>query len=773
MMAGWLANLAATELPDGFNETLVVSGLPSPTAMAVAPDGRLFVCQQNGQLRIVKDGALLSQPFLMLTTDPTGERGLLGVAFDPGFATNQFVYVHYTVPALPSHNRVSRFTAAEDVAVPGSEVVLLDLDELSATANHNGGALGFGREGKLFIATGDNARSFKSPALDNLLGKVLRLNPDGTIPEDNPFYLSATGVNRAIWATGLRNPFTFAIQPGTGRLFINDVGEVTWEEINEASGGADFGWPAHEGPSPDNLGFTSPLHAYGHGVGEAEGCAITGGTFYNPSLPQFPPGFIGKYFFADYCAGWIRVLDPADPDHSEPFASGLAAPVALAVGLEGALYYLSRGSSALFKIQASGSPGIVAHPVDQVVTPGATAIFTVAASGAEPLAYQWRCNGTNIPAATNVSHAVTGTSPADSGRQFAAVVNNPYGCVTSNPALLLVTTDPPPLAVITQPVPGTKYRGGDTIHFAGTATAGDGSPLAVEGFTWMVAFHHGQHTHPFLGPIAGVTNGSFTIPTSGETASDVFYRIQLTATNGAGLASRAGVDLEPRTSILSLLTTPPGLRVTVGGQPMLTPATVTSVVSMARSLGVVSPQSLNGTTFGFLKWSDGGAATHGISTPETNTTYVASFVSDADPPVLNLAPAGPAMVLSWPAISTGFVAQAARTLVPGVPWEVATNLVTTSGIWYSTEADTSAGGAFFRLASTSPVAPWLSFSHSGSTLLLRWPTQAVGCILESTRSLTPVVPWKLMTNPITLINEQHQLLISQPTGNQFFRLMKP
>src|SRR6266566_7508048 len=194
----------AATLPPGFTEAQVGSNLSgSPTAMAFAPDERLFVCQQGGQLRVIKNGALLPTPFLAVTVDSSGERALLGVAFDPGFSANHFVYIYYTATTPVTHNRVSRFTANGDVAVPGSEVALLDLNPLSSATNHNGGAMHFGPDGKLYIAAGENATPSNSQTLSNLLGKILRINPDGTIPPDNPFFGSATGNNRSIWALGL------------------------------------------------------------------------------------------------------------------------------------------------------------------------------------------------------------------------------------------------------------------------------------------------------------------------------------------------------------------------------------------------------------------------------------------------------------------------------------------------------------------------------------------------------------------------------------------
>ena len=187
---------------------------------------------------------LLSQPFLTLTVNSDGERGLIGIAFDPAFATNQFVYVYYTATTPTIHNRVSRFTASGNVAVPGSETIVFDLDNLSSATNHNGGAIHFGPDGKLYVATGENGNSaLNAQSLNTVLGKILRLNKDGTIPTDNPFFTSTTGKNRAIWALGLRNPFTFAFRPFAGDLYINDVGETSWEEINDGIAGANYGWP--------------------------------------------------------------------------------------------------------------------------------------------------------------------------------------------------------------------------------------------------------------------------------------------------------------------------------------------------------------------------------------------------------------------------------------------------------------------------------------------------------------------------------------------------
>lgn len=338
----------AATLPPGFTETSI-GGLSNPTAMQIAPDGRIFVCQQGGSLRVIKNGVLLPTPFVTLSVDPNGERGLLGIAFDPNFASNNFLYLYYTVASTPRHNRVSRFTANGDVVVPGSERIILELDNLSTATNHNGGAIHFGPDGKLYVAVGENANPANAQTLGNMLGKVLRINSDGTIPADNPFFNTATGSNRSIWALGLRNPFTFAFQPGTGRLFINDVGQSAWEEINDGIAGSNYGWPNSEGPT-SNPAFRSPVFAYEHGFSPTTGCAIAGGAFYNPASAQFPPSFIGKYFFADLCSNWIRVFDPATGTASG-FATNVPSPVDLKVDADGSLYYLARGSGAVVRVQ--------------------------------------------------------------------------------------------------------------------------------------------------------------------------------------------------------------------------------------------------------------------------------------------------------------------------------------------------------------------------------------------------------------------------------------
>lgn len=378
-LGAYVRDAAAAALPAGFTETSI-GGLSQPTAMAIAPDGRIFVCEKGGALRVIKDGVLLPAPFVSLTVDTFSERGLLGVAFDPAFASNGFVYVYYTTTA-PIHNRVSRFTANGDVAA-GNGTPILDLPAVGP-GNHNGGAIHFGPDGKLYVAVGEHANTANSQDKSNLLGKILRLNPDGSAAPGNPF-AGESGADPRVWALGLRNPFTFAFNPANGQMFINDVGSGgpnVFEEINDGIIGANYGWPIEEGipPTPSAV-FTRPRFAYDHSDGS---CAITGGAFYFPAVSQFPGQYAGGYFFADLCGGWIKRLD-LDSDTVTDFATGIAGPVDIQVGSDGSLYYLSIFSGTLTRVQY-GVAGVL--PVAPIMnTPltngGAFRLSWTASSGA-------------------------------------------------------------------------------------------------------------------------------------------------------------------------------------------------------------------------------------------------------------------------------------------------------------------------------------------------------------------------------------------------------
>src|SRR5688572_8163931 len=334
-----------------FVNEVVVPGIASATTIAFLPDGRMLVGELSETIWVVQPGANAPDPDPFLQLDNSqleGEQGLMDLVLDPDFAQNNYIYVFYTRGSR-NRDRVSRFTVSGNVALLNSEFVVWE-DPATTTLDHHGGALAFGPDGKLYISVGDNLASDDIQRLDSYRGKVLRVNPDGTAPVDNPFF-DGVGPNRdEIWALGFRNPFRMSFDP-TGRLYLADVGgnepSTAIEEINLVVAGANYGWPFCEGTCSEP-GMTGPVYSYPHLGRDA---SITGGFFYQGN--QFPSDYRGSYFFADYVQNWIKRLtfntngavaamhnfEPEDDTKDGPYGD----PVKLIEGPDGALYYVDIG----------------------------------------------------------------------------------------------------------------------------------------------------------------------------------------------------------------------------------------------------------------------------------------------------------------------------------------------------------------------------------------------------------------------------------------------
>src|SRR6266545_6250337 len=294
----------ATYSIPGFSDTAVVSGLSQPTAFTWTPDGRMLILEKAGRVRIVVDGVLQGTAALDISAsvDSGVEKGLLGICLDPGFAINGHVYLYYT--NLVPQNRISRFTMSGDTLVPGTESVILD--HIDATnGNHNGGHVAIGPDGKLWTAPGDSgtggAKS-QNLAVGSFNGKVLRMELDGSPAAGNPFLADPTKEPR-IWAYGFRNPWRFTFRPSNGSLYVSDVGQSTYEEIDVVTAGGNYGWPMAEGTLGGCAGCIAPAFEYDHTVGQA----IIGGVFVTGGL--YPAFLRGKYVFGDYVSSWIRYLE--------------------------------------------------------------------------------------------------------------------------------------------------------------------------------------------------------------------------------------------------------------------------------------------------------------------------------------------------------------------------------------------------------------------------------------------------------------------------------
>jgi glucose/arabinose dehydrogenase len=368
----WLASPAACGSGDGDGTPLgppggtvpvrlqeVASGLAFPTYLTSPPGDtdRLFILEKGGAIRIVKDGALLPDPFLDLSgaVSTGSEQGLLGLAFDPAYAENGRFVVHYT--DTDGNTRISLFRVAADPdrADPASEAPLLAVEQ--PFSNHNGGQILFGSDGMLYIGLGDGGSSGdpggRGQSRADLLGGILRVDVGSgsgyTVPSDNPF-AGRTDARPEIWSIGLRNPWRFTFDPTTGDLYIADVGGSAWEEVDvstaaEGAGrGVNFGWNRMEGrhchasSACDQTGLALPVLEYSHD----EGCSVTGGYVYRGAAI---PALQGHYFYADYCQGWVRTFRFEDGQAVEPQSWPTLAPGGLIPSFgqdaAGELYVLS------------------------------------------------------------------------------------------------------------------------------------------------------------------------------------------------------------------------------------------------------------------------------------------------------------------------------------------------------------------------------------------------------------------------------------------------
>ncbi len=356
-------------LPPGLTLALqpfVTSGLSSPVFLAQPlNDGRIFVVEQAGRIRVVRAGVLQATPFLDISTRVVsgGERGLLSVAFHPQYATNRFFYVYFT--GANGEIRIERFTATANAEVADPTTSRLIISVAHPVANHNGGLVAFGPDGMLWAALGDgggggdpdrNGQNFNA-----LLGSMLRLDVNGgdpyAVPANNPF-VGQAGRRGEIWAKGLRNPWRFAFDAPTGLLYIADVGQNAREEVNAdaySTGGANYGWNIMEGlicynaTTCNQTGLVLPVLDYPHGTGD---CSVTGGYVYRGSAIE---GLQGHYLYSDYCSGWLksfRYSAGVAVDRKDWGITRVGTVPSFGVDIAGEVYMI--GGSGIYRIVAGG-----------------------------------------------------------------------------------------------------------------------------------------------------------------------------------------------------------------------------------------------------------------------------------------------------------------------------------------------------------------------------------------------------------------------------------
>jgi glucose/arabinose dehydrogenase len=581
-----MAIFAQTFTDAGFaTETVAQVTRFNTVGFTFAPDGRIFAWEKPGLVRIVKNGALLPTPFLDLRSRVYSDvdSGLIGLALDPNFAANGFVYLLYTfedggTPGVgPKTARLSRIKASAsnpDLAEANSEVILMG--KLSAppcsqyavgsdcmasdSGAHTIGTVRFGADGKIYVGMGDGSSfstatesSFRAQDLNYYNGKLLRINPDGTAPSDNPFYDgNPNSVRSKVYAYGLRSPFRFTNKPGTSEVYIGDVGAAKFEEINRGRG-ANFGWPCYEGPNPQFTfqnafpqrcaaisasSVTFPIYSYDWNGGSS----IVMGPFYTGA--NYPAKFRNNLFFADFVQGFIRraVFDANNKLVSvESFATSVESPVHLEQGPDGSLYYMAIATGELKRIRFNGTaPAATATATRPSVANPYTVAFSSAGSSdpnGSALTYLWEFGDSTTSTAANPTHTYNTTGV----KTFTATltVTNAQG-LSSADTINVIVGGRAPVATITAPADNSRIKTGTRLTFTGTASDAD-ETLPTSALKWNVLLHHNEHIHP--GVTATGNSGSFVVEDHGTTGETYYYEIVLTVTDSAGLTDTKRVNV--------------------------------------------------------------------------------------------------------------------------------------------------------------------------------------------------------------------------------------
>jgi len=616
--------------PTNFQTTQIIgSGLEGTTGFDFSPDGRIFILQRTGEVKIYKAGQLLATNFTTLPSIPSGDRGLIGIAFDPDYANNHYVYFYYT--GLDKLNRLIRFNASTDVGTDAH--VLYQTTSLSEQL-HVGGSIAFGPDGKLYFAIGDNGYPPNSQNLDNPHGKILRINKDGSIPADNPFY-GQSGKKWEIWAYGLRNPWRFQFDKVTGRLYSADVGAGTWEEVNFIEKGKNYGWPSAEG-NCTGCPYVNPVYTYIH---EGDSSAVTGGPVYRGSM--FPSSYVGKYFFGDYGRGFMKTLTlSADGKTGTPtdFDMQAGSVVDLKVDHDGSLYYITFYPSRLYRISYATDNHIPVANASSNITKGVPPMQVSFSSNGtfdpdgDPLTYMWDFgDGTTSTVANPLkTYQTKGT--------YTVQLTVSDGVSNAQARPIVIIAGEGPVMTIGAPADGTLYQAGDLINYTVHATDSAGLDISDNNLSTDIVFHHGSHIHPFIENNIGRT-GSFTIPDHNhESATDVWFEIQATATDTNNISDTESINVFPYKSNMTFQTIPVGLQITLDGSPLSTPQTVEGVEKYQRELSTPAVQAINGKYFVFESWSSAKPQKHTLITPVADTTYTAVFKEIPAPSTITLKP---------------------------------------------------------------------------------------------------------------------------------------
>jgi glucose/arabinose dehydrogenase len=717
----------------GFVTDVMVGGMPeyTPTVFDFAPDGRIFIAYRDGRVK-VWDGTQLRDFYTISGVNTVGDRGLLGLALDPNFATNGWVYLGYTNDVNPADddgpktNKVIRIrggTPSANAADPATLQVLLG--KLATTAakpscqdwpansdcipvdhlSHAIGNMKFGPDGMLYVATGDGAsyatvdqRALRTIDKTSLAGKILRVDPNtGAGLSSNPFWTGNANDNASkVWAMGVRNDFRFNFKPGTNVIVSGDVGWNVWEEINVIVPGRNLGWPCYEGPFEQdgyaayqacqdlyNAGTAVPsIYWYEH----PPDSAVVGGDFTGAN--GYSSKYQNTYFWGDYARDEIHVLkldanNQVVPGSVDIFTSAADGPVQIETGPDGNIWYLSLNAGELRRIRfvgdnrppvaaASGTPTAGAAPL--------TVNFSSAGSNdpvaGQTITYAWDFGDGGTSNQANPSHQYT-----SNGNYTATLtVTDPF-FLTDTDTVQITVGNNAPTADITAPADGGHYDIADTITFNGSGTDPEEGTLAASKLQWRISLIHCNelalincHTHVELTPTG--TGGQFVVADHGDFT---YYEIKLTVTDSAGLQGTKTIALTPNRVNLSFTSNRSGIQITVDGTSQTVPFSRSVPRKSAHTLFASSPQNPGGGNVYFSAWSDSGAQQHGINAL-SDATYDAVYVDPtATPTATNTATATPTKTPTATATNTPTATATATPTATPTNTAVATATPTATG----------------------------------------------------------------------------------------------
>lgn len=673
------AQAPTLKLPPGFVQETVAQGLEMPTAFALAPDGRIFIAEKPGRVRVIYRGMLQETPFLDISDkiNTVKDRGLTGIAVHPRWPAVPYIYLAYVYepPEAEGHAddgaRVSRITRVSanpsdlNVALPESETVLVggnstfdhigNPDRMNHRPytcvngdgsyvrdcipnegnSHTVDQLVFGPDGALYVSSGDGINydwaNLRAQSVDSLAGKILRIDPiSGNGYANNPFYDGDPGSNRSkVFALGLRNPWRITFAPN-GSLFVADVGKDKWEEINRTPPGANLGWPCFEGPQENAFDpecdpvlsgdwpVTHAVYSYPHGSGR--GAAI-GGDFVKGR--NFPAIYRGAYFYSDFNSATLDYLtfDQDGSVTSTVFAAPAFAAVQMTFAADGSLYVLYILNGALARIRYVGGEN----------TPPVAVASASATSGSTPLEVRFSAGNAYDPdgdalrfqwtfgdgeSSTLLDPVHVYTEP---GRYVARLTVNDLRAATSDEIEIRVGEGAPDVQIL-EPAPGRRYRIGDTVTLQGRASDAEDGPIGGAALTWEALLHHNDHTHFDFYRGSG-EHGSFVYADHDDNS---YLELCLTASDSSGLESRQCVDLRAQETQLGIQSVPSGLPISYNGSSYTTPFRVRTYVNAERTLE--APPTAGDLRF--QGWSDGGDRRHAI-TVSGETTLVATYADAA------------------------------------------------------------------------------------------------------------------------------------------------